>query len=69
MRPLRAPVTTFLGFRPRLAGIVMRDPKVRDAIRCQKTLISTDPQAQPIQDAIAISHTLLGNSQQAELRS
>jgi flagellar biosynthesis protein FlhG len=60
---------TFLGFRPRLAGIVMRDPKVRDAIRCQKTLISTDPQAQPIQDAIAISQALLGNAPQAELRT
>jgi flagellar biosynthesis protein FlhG len=49
---------TFLGFRPQLAGIVMRDAKVRDAIRCQKTLISTDQSAQPIQDAIAISQML-----------
>ncbi len=51
---------TFLGFRPRLAGTVMRDPKVRDAIRCQKTLISTDPQAQPVQDVIAVAQVLLG---------
>lgn len=51
---------TFLGFRPHLAGIVMRDAKVRDAIRCQKTLISTDHMAQPIQDAIAIAQTLTG---------
>ena len=58
---------TFLGFRPQLAGIVMRDPKVRDAIRCQKTLISTDQQAQPIQDAIAISQMLIGNAPAAEL--
>ena len=58
---------TFLGFRPHLAGVVIRDPKVRDAIRCQKTLISTDPQAQPIQDAIAISQMLIGNAQAAEL--
>lgn len=49
---------TFLGFRPQLAGIVMRDAKVRDAIRCQKTLISTDKSAQPIQDAIAIAQML-----------
>ena len=45
----------------------MRDPKVRDAIRCQKTLISTDQQAQPIQDVIAISQMLTGNAQAAEL--
>ena len=58
---------TFLGFRPHLAGVVIRDPKVRDAIRCQKTLISTDPQAQPIQDAIAISQMLIGAASAAEL--
>ncbi|MEL6474060.1 MAG: MinD/ParA family protein [Pseudomonadota bacterium] len=52
---------TFLGFRPQLAGVVMRDPKVREAIRSQKTLISTDQRAQPIQDAIAIAHFLLGD--------
>ena len=51
---------TFLGFRPRLSGIVMRDEKVREAIRAQKTLISTDPAAQPIQDAIAIAKDVLG---------
>ncbi len=55
---------TFLGFRPRLAGIVMRDEKVREAIRRQKTLISTDPQAQPIQDAIAIAQGLIGERRQ-----
>ena len=52
----------FLGFRPALAGIVMRDEKVREAMRAQRTLISTDPSAQPIQDAIAIAQTLIGNS-------
>ncbi len=52
---------TFLGFRPRLAGIVMRDDKVRDAIRRQQTLISTDPHAQPIQDALAIAQGLIGS--------
>lgn len=51
---------TFLGFRPRLAGTVMRDPKVRDAIRCQKTLMSTDPQAQPVQDVIAVAQVVMG---------
>ena len=51
---------TFLGFRPALAGTIMRDDAVREAIRSQRTLISTDPASQPIQDAIAIAHTLIG---------
>ncbi len=53
---------TFLGFRPALAGIVMRDEAVREAIRSQRTLISTTPSAQPIIDAIAIAHSLLGRT-------
>lgn len=52
---------TFLTFRPPLAGTVMRDEAVREAIRSQRTLISTNPSSQPIQDAIAIAHTLLGS--------
>ena len=55
---------TFLGFRPLLAGTVMRDEAVREAIRSQRTLISTDPSAQPIMDTIAIAHTLMGRSGQ-----
>lgn len=55
---------TFLGFRPALAGTVMRDEAVREAIRSQRTLISTNPSSQPIQDAIAIAHSLLGPSGQ-----
>jgi flagellar biosynthesis protein FlhG len=55
---------TFLGFRPALAGTVMRDDAVREAIRSQRTLISTDPNTQPIMDAIAIAHTLLGRTAQ-----
>lgn len=57
---------TFLGFRPHLAGVVMSDPKVRNAIRCQKTLISTDPTAQPIQDVISIAQMLMGHGLPAE---
>lgn len=56
---------TFLTFRPPLAGTVMRDEAVREAIRSQRTLISTNPSSQPIQDAIAIAHTLLGSDGQA----
>ena len=55
---------TFLGFRPHLAGTVMRDDAVREAIRSQRTLISTNPSSQPIQDVIAIAHTLLGRTGQ-----
>lgn len=52
----------FLNFRPALAGIVHRDEKVREAVRSQRTLISTDPTAQPIQDAIAIAQSFIGRS-------
>ncbi len=52
---------TFLGFRPHLAGVVMLDPGVREAIRSQKTLISTRPQSQAVQDVIAIAHTLMAD--------
>ncbi len=55
---------TFLGFRPTLAGTVMRDEKVREAIRSQCTLISSDPSAQPIMDTISIAHALLGRTGQ-----
>ena len=53
---------TFLGFRPHLAGTIMRDEAVSEAIRSQRTLISTNPSSQPIQDVIAIAHTLLGRT-------
>ena len=52
----------FQGYRPPLAGIVHRDEKVREAVRCQRTLISTDPTAQPVQDAIAIAQSFIGRS-------
>ena len=53
---------TFLGFRPHLAGTIMRDAKVREAIRSQRTLFATDPNAQPILDALAIAQSLLGEA-------
>lgn len=53
---------TFLGFRPRFGGSVMRDEKVRDAIRRQQTLISLDPSAQPIQDIMAIAQGLISDT-------
>ncbi len=53
---------TFLGFRPSLAGVVMRDAQVREAIRRQQTLASTDPNAQPVKDVLAIADFLLSGS-------
>lgn len=49
----------FLGFRPALAGVVLADPGVREAIRSQRTLISTDPGAQAVRDVIAVAQTLV----------
>jgi flagellar biosynthesis protein FlhG len=50
---------TFLGFRPPMAGIVLRDPKVREAIRQQKTIISIDPQSQAAIDVSQIAESLI----------
>jgi flagellar biosynthesis protein FlhG len=50
---------TFLGFRPPMAGIVLRDPKVREAIRQQKTIISMDPQSQAAIDVAQIAEALV----------
>lgn len=50
---------TFLGFRPPMAGIILRDPKVREAIRQQKTIVSIDPQAQAAIDASQIAEALV----------
>jgi len=60
---------TFLGFRPALGGIVMRDDSVRETIRRQSTLISSAPNAQPVQDTIAIAHALMGNAKAEALHS
>ena len=50
---------TFLGFRPPMAGIILRDPKVREAIRQQKTIVSIDPQALAAIDANQIAEALI----------
>jgi flagellar biosynthesis protein FlhG len=50
---------TFLGFRPPLAGIILRDLKVREAIRQQKTIVAVDPQAQAALDAQQIAEALI----------
>lgn len=57
---------TFLGFRPPMAGIIIRDPKVRDAVRQQKTLIQVSPTSQAAVDTASIADTLIKNDQLAE---
>ncbi len=58
---------TFLGFRPQAAGTVLRDDRIREAIRSQKTLVSLDPNAQAIKDITAIAETLIGGRPSAGL--
>jgi flagellar biosynthesis protein FlhG len=50
---------TFLGRSPRLAGIVRRDERVRDAIRRQTLLLSRHPTCPAAADMEAIAHALL----------
>ncbi len=59
---------TFLGFRPRLAGTVLWDGHVREAIRSQRTLVSVDPNAAAVQDTLAIAQSLLSAPRLAEMR-
>ena len=48
-----------LGTHIPLAGIILRDLKVREAIRQQKTIVSIDPQAQAALDAQQIAEALV----------
>lgn len=49
----------FLKFTPPLAGIVRRDPKVRDAIRAQAPLLTRHPGTEAAADVRALARTLL----------
>ena len=49
----------FLKFSPRLAGIVRRDPKVRDTIRAQAPLLTRHPAAEAAADVRSIARGLL----------
>jgi len=50
---------TFLGFRPPLAGIITRDPAVKDAIRSQTLLATRRMQSTALADINALAATLL----------
>jgi flagellar biosynthesis protein FlhG len=48
----------YLGFKPRFAGAVTRDPRVPDSIRAQTPLPVRHPQSQAYEDVIRIVETL-----------
>jgi len=51
----------YLGFKPRFAGVVCRDPRVPDSIRAQTPLPVRHPQSQAYEDIIRIVETLNAN--------
>ena len=52
---IRKACESFLSYSPTLAGIIRRDPKVRDAIRAQTALLIRSPTTQAAQDVEAIA--------------
>ena len=48
----------YLGFKPRFAGVICRDPRVPDSIRAQTPLPVRHPQSQAFEDVIRIVETL-----------
>ena len=57
---LRRACSTFLRFEPKLAGIIRRDDKVRDAIRRQTPLLTRHPDCTAASDVEAIALGLIG---------
>ena len=51
----------FLKYEPPLAGIVRRDPKVREAIRAQTPLLTRHPTAEAAADVRALARNLLSS--------
>ena len=56
---LRRASMSFLHREPPLAGVIRRDPKVRDAIRHQTSLLLRHPNSAAAQDVEALAQTLL----------
>ena len=56
----------FLHFRPKLAGIIRRDERVKDAIRRQSLLLCRTPQSIAGYDVDQISRTLLGRPSETQ---
>ena len=57
---LRRACSTFLRFEPKLAGIVRRDDKVRDAIRRQSPLLTRHPACPAASDIEVVAQGLVG---------
>ena len=49
----------FLKFSPQLAGVIRRDPKVRDSIRAQSSILVRFPNTEAAVDITNIVETLL----------
>jgi len=48
----------YLGFKPKFAGVICRDPRVPDSIRAQTPLVVRHPQSQAFEDVIRIVEAL-----------
>lgn len=48
----------YLGYKPPLAGVIVRDPRVSDAIRAQAPLCVRHPQSQAYEDVLRIADVL-----------
>ena len=55
---IRKACESFLNYTPPLAGIIRRDPKVRDAIRAQTALLTRSPLSDAAADVEAIAAQL-----------
>jgi flagellar biosynthesis protein FlhG len=58
---LRRACATFLRWEPKLAGLIHHDPKVRDAIRRQVSLLSRHPNSMAAQDVEALAQVCLND--------
>lgn len=56
---IRKACENFLGYTPPLAGIIRRDPKVRDAIRAQTPIMTRSPASEAAQDVDAIARGVI----------
>ena len=54
----RKSCATFLNYSPRLAGIVRRDPKVREAIMAQTPIMQRSPNSEATMDVEALASRL-----------
>jgi flagellar biosynthesis protein FlhG len=51
----------YLGFKPKFAGVISRDPRVPDSIRAQTPLPVRHPQSQAFEDVLRVVEALNAN--------